>query len=237
MRHFNPRRACRLALGAILAALIFQAPAIAQIAPDADQLKRYTGLHAAAATGDRAAIKRLVAGGANLEQRDPHGRTPLMVAGYRHQYASASDLIKAGADLHAYDSEQYDLLTIAAVANDLKMVKLALAAGGNARAVTSPYEGTALIASAHLGHVKVVQALIERGATLDHVNNLGWTALIEAIILGDGGPRHIAIVADLVKAGADITIADGNGATPLALALQNGHQTIAQILHNAGARR
>ena len=79
--------------------------------------------------------------------------------------------------------------------------------------------------------------MIERGATLDHVNNLGWTALIEAIILGDGGPRHIAIVADLVKAGADITIADGNGATPLALALQNGHQTIAQILHNAGARR
>ena len=38
---------------------------------------------------------------------------------------------------------------------------------------------------------------------MDHVNNLGWTALIEAVILGDGGARHTRIVAALIKAGAD----------------------------------
>ena len=74
------------------------------------------------------------------------------------------------------------------------MLELALASGGNARAITSPYKGTALIAAAHLGHAKVVEALIAAKAPLDHVNNLGWTALIEAIVLGDGGPRHQATV-------------------------------------------
>ena len=74
------------------------------------------------------------------------------------------------------------------------MLKLAIASGGNTRAITSPYKGTALIAAAHLGHAEVVEALIAAKAPLDHVNNLGWTALIEAIVLGDGGPRHQATV-------------------------------------------
>ena len=96
------------------------------------------------------------------------------------------------------------------------MLKLALASGGNARAITSPYKGTALIAAAHLGHAKVVEALIAAKAPLDHVNNLGWTALIEAIVLGDGGPRHQATVEALVKGGADLDLADGQGVRPLA---------------------
>ncbi|MFI0409385.1 hypothetical protein [Actinomadura sp. 3N508] len=37
---------------------------------------------------------------------------------------------------------------------------------------------------------------------VDHVNDLGWTALLEAIILGDGGPNHQQVVAHLLDAGA-----------------------------------
>ena len=70
------------------------------------------------------------------------------------------------------------------------MVNLAITAGADTNLITSPYEGTALIAAAHLGHVEVVRALIDGKAPLDHVNNLGWTAHIEAIVLGDGGPSH-----------------------------------------------
>ena len=72
------------------------------------------------------------------------------------------------------------------------------------RNVTSRYDGTALIAAAHLGHVEVVRELIRAGAPLDHVNNLGWTALIESIVLGDGGPRHTATLKALVDAGANV---------------------------------
>ena len=56
--------------------------------------------------------------------------------------------------------------------------------------ITSRYDGTALIAAAHLGHAEVVRMLIAAGGPLDHVNNLGWTALIESIVLGDGGRNH-----------------------------------------------
>src|ERR1700681_582458 len=82
------------------------------------------------------------------------------------------------------------MVTIAAVANDVEMLRIALTGGGSAKNITSPYDGTALIAAAHLGHAAVVRLLIDAGAALDHVHNLGWTALIEAVILGDGGKNH-----------------------------------------------
>ena len=67
------------------------------------------------------------------------------------------------------------------------MLKIALAGGGSARNITSRYDGTALIAAAHLGHAEIVRVLIEAKAPLDHVNNLGWTALMELVVLGNGG--------------------------------------------------
>lgn len=210
---------------------------LAQTAPHHEELAAYRGLHAAAAKGDIAAIRRLVSAGSNLNARDPHGRTPLMVSAYRRNKTAARVLIKAGANVNALDIEQYDLLTIAAVLNDVEMVKLAIASGADTGLVTSPYQGTALIAAAHLGHVEVVQTLIAGKAPLDHVNNLGWTALIEAIVLGDGGPRHAAIVRALIKAGARTDLPDSAGTTPLGLATQKGYARIIRILERAGASR
>jgi ankyrin repeat protein len=122
------------------------------------------------------------------------------------------------------------------VRGDLAMVRLALALGADPRAVTSPYDGTALIAAAHLGHETVVRELIHAGAPLDHVNNLGWTALIEAIVLGDGGPRHLACLRALVEAGARVDLPDREGRTPLALARGRGYAEMAAVLERAGAR-
>jgi hypothetical protein len=45
---------------------------------------------------------------------------------------------------------------------------------------------------------------------------LGWPALLEAIILGNGGPRRTEVVRLLVEAGAEVTLADSAGVTPLA---------------------
>ena len=85
-------------------------------------------------------------------------------------------------------------------------------------------------AAAHLGHVEVVRRLIAAGAPLDHVNNLGWTALMEAVVLGDGGPNHRQVVRLLVEAGADRSIADRDGVTPLAHARARGYTEIASLL-------
>jgi ankyrin repeat protein len=212
-------------------------PVLAQIPPGASELAAYRGLHAVAASGDIAAADRLIAAGADINARDSHGRTPLHVAGHRGHYELAQLLLKQGADANALDAQQYDLITIAAVRDDARMVRIAIAGGNNAKNVTSPYQGTALIAAAHLGHVEPVRALIEAGAPLDHVNNLGWTALLEAVILGDGGPRHVEIVRLLLAAGANTEIGDKGGVTALGHARSKGQARVVSLLEEAAKRR
>ena len=152
------------------------------------------------------------------------------------QHAAARTLLKLGANSNALEIDRYDIVTIAAVANDLEMLKTALEGGASAKNITSRYDGTALIAAAHLGHAEAVKLLIEAKAPLNHVNNLGWTALMEAIVLGNGGLNHSATVRALVEAGADVNVADKQGATPLQHARRRGYVEIARILENAGAR-
>ena len=210
--------------------------ALAQVAPSSTERAAYTGLFAAAARGDAAEIARLAAAGADPRALDGHGRTPLHVAAYVSQRDAMRALVAAGADPNALERDRYDIVTIAAVANDLPTLRLALELGGSPGNVTSRYDGTALIAAAHLGHVEVVRELIRAGAPLDHVNNLGWTALIESIVLGDGGPRHTATLSALVDAGANVNLADRGGATPLQLARGRGYREMSSRLEKAGAR-
>ena len=223
-------------LAILLVALLTVLPASAQVAPTEADLRAYRGLHAAAARGDVADIEARIAAGEDKEAVDARRRTPLHVAVYRKQHDASRALIRLGADPNKLDIDRYDIITIAAVANDVPMLKIALEGGGNPKAVTSRYDGTALIAAAHLGHAEVVRTLIAARAPLDHVNNLQWTALIESIVLGDGGSNHTETLRALVEAGANVNIPDGSGATPLTLARSRGHRDMVAILEKAGAR-
>lgn len=227
------RRSLRVAVALpFVAALV----AHAQVAPSAAERAGYTGLFAAAAAGDAAAIRSLAAAGAKVDARDARGRTPFHVAAFARRRAAMRALVAAGADPNALESDRYDAVTIAAVADDVETLDAALALGNRATNVTSRYDGTALIAAAHLGHERVVRALIRAGAPLDHVNNLGWTALIESVVLGDGGPRHVSTLEALVDAGASVNLPDRSGTTPLALARSRGYREMADILERVGAR-
>ncbi|MGZ5205443.1 MAG: ankyrin repeat domain-containing protein [Caldimonas sp.] len=217
--------------------MLLPLPSVAQVAPSAAEIAAYRGLHAAAQRGDASAIEQLAAANrAALGSRDDHGRTPLHVATFARQRAAVRALVKAGADTGALDDDRYDAVTIAAVADDEETLGLLLGLGASAKLVTSRYDGTALIAAAHLGHDGVVRRLIGAGALLDHVNNLHWTALIEAVVLGDGRSRHQAVVAALLKAGASTALADRAGKTSLQLARERGYAEIVQLLESAGAR-
>jgi uncharacterized protein len=211
-------------------------PAAAQTPPSRADAVRYTGLHAAAWQGDTARLAQLIASGAPLNARDGHGRTPLHVATFARRHEAIQLLAQAGADLGALEDDRYDAVTIAAVADDEDTLRLLLSLGASARLVTSRYDGTALIAAAHLGHDGVVRQLIKAGAPLDHVNNLHWTALIESIVLGNGGPRHVATLLALVEAGANTQLADRQGQTPLALARARGYEPMVVILLRHDAR-
>ncbi|MBR1214579.1 ankyrin repeat domain-containing protein [Bradyrhizobium sp. JYMT SZCCT0180] len=223
-------------LAVLLIALVTALPAFAQIAPTETEVRAYSGLHAAAARGDIAKIEKRIATGEAKEAVDSRQRTPLHVAVYLKKHDAARALIRLGADPNKLEADRYDIITIAAVANDVPMLRIAIEGGGNAKAVTSRYDGTALIAAAHLGHAEVVRMLIAAKAPLDHVNNLKWTALIESIVLGDGGKNHTETLRALVEAGADVNIPDGSGATPLKLAKGRGYREMVAILERAGAK-
>jgi uncharacterized protein len=224
---------CACVLGVLL---LLSDATHAQMAPSREEIQAYTGLFAAAARGDANQIKELVAGGARPDGRDTHGRTPLHVAAFGRHVDAMRALVAAGADPNALEQDRYDIVTIAAVADDVPTLKAALALGASARNVTSRYDGTALIAAAHLGHADVVGVLIAARAPLDHVNNLGWTALIESIVLGDGGARHTETLRRLVEAGANVNLADREGRTPRTLAKTRGYDAMVSILERAGAR-
>ena len=224
----------RIILGFAAGVALVAAPAVqAQIPPSAVEVAQYRGLHAAAQHGDLAAIQRSIADKADLNVRDTYGRTPVHLATYARQHEAIKLLVKAGADLELLEHDRYDAVTIAAVADDEDTLRLLLALGASAKLTTSRYDGTALIAAAHLGHDGIVRQLIAAGAPLDHVNNLHWTAVIEAVVLGDGGPRHQATLRALIDAGANLQLADRHGSTPLMLARQRGYAAMVKMLEDA----
>ncbi len=229
-----PGHALIFVMGLLL--LVGMTGARAQTPPSPSEIAAYTGLHKAVAAGDLAETAKLIATRPDLEARDGNGRTPLHVAAFVSNQPIAQALVKAGANPKALDNQRYDIITIAAVKDDPAFMRLAIALGGDPRAMTSPYDGTALIAAAHLGHDEVVRVLIAAKAPLDHVNNLGWTALIESIVLGDGGRRHVDTLKVLIAAGASYTLTDRNGQTPLALARARRYSEMVSVLETAGAR-
>lgn len=216
----------------ILSVFVLTLPMAArsQVPPSPTQVSGYSGLLKAAHEGDLAAVKRLIADNADLSHTDDHGRTAVHIAAHASHEDIIAPLAKAGADMNALENDAYDSVTIAAVANDVPMLKATLAAGNRATNITSRYEGTALIAAAHLGHHEVVKVLIEAGAPLDHVNNLNWTAMIEAVVLGDGGENHQRTLRHLIDAGADTSITDRSGRTPLDLARERGYPQMIKML-------
>ena len=216
--------------------MIAALPAAAQTGPSAIEKAQYQGLHAAAQKVDVAQIEKLAALKTGLNARDSNGRTPLHVATFARQRGAIRALVKASADINLLDNDRYDGVTIASVADDEETLRLLLSLGGNAKLITSRYDGTALIAAAHLGHDGVVKQLIAAGAPLDHVNNLHWTALIEVIVLGNGGARHQESLRALLAAGASHQLTDRHGVTPLQLAKSRGYAEMVQMLEKAGAR-
>ncbi len=225
------------ALASVMGLTLFAAPAArAQVPPTPSEVAKYTGLHAAAHRGEVAKIEKLVATKPDVNTRDAHGRTPLHVATFARQRDAIRALAKAGANLELLESDRYDAVTIAAVADDYDTLRVLLSLGASAKLTTSRYDGTALIAAAHLGHDGVVKQLIAAGAPLDHVNNLHWTALIESIVLGNGGPRHQEVLRALLAAGASTQLTDRQGTTPLALARSRGYATMVQMLEQAVAK-
>lgn len=139
--------------------------ALAQTPPNSIQVANYQGLFKAVAEKDIVALRTAIAKTNDVDERDSYHRTPLHVAAYISNHEAMRLLVKAGADANALEADRYDMVTIAAVADDLDTMRLALELGNKAGNVTSRYDGTALIAAAHLGHVEIVKNINRRRCT------------------------------------------------------------------------
>lgn len=187
-------------------------------------------IHDAAQAGHTDEVIRYITQGSRLNEKDALGRTPLMAAVHGNKIDTARMLVDAGADINLQDARLDNLLLYASAEGMYDMVELAIA-GGADTSLTNRFGGTALIPAADRGHVDIVELLLTRSdVNVNHINNLGWTALLEAVILGDGGLRHQQIVALLLKYGADPKIADRDGITPLEHARQHQYADMERLL-------
>lgn len=192
----------------------------------------FAAVHAKQASNVAALVKQGVA----LNEQDDEGRTAAMIATYNNDYATAKVLIEAGADVNIRDTMLNNPFLYAGAEGYLDILKLTVKAGANP-ALLNRFGGTALIPAGEHGHVEVIKYLLENtNININHVNNPGWTALLEAIVLNSGGPRQQQAVQLLVDHGADVTIADKNGVTPLQHARAKGFTDITRILEKAGAK-
>lgn len=193
-------------------------------------------LVAAAANGNTPRVIELLQKGADANARGARGRTPVMAAAYGNHIETVEALIERGADVNLRDNLLNNPFLYAGAEGLLDILKLAVQAGADPK-LTNRFGGTALIPAAERGHVEVVKYLLMKtNIDVNHVNNLGWTALLEAIVLSDGGPRHQEVVAILIQHGADVNLPDRAGQTPLYHAKKRGYKEIQGLLEAAGAR-
>jgi uncharacterized protein len=189
-------------------------------------------LLAAAERGDATAAALAVRAGADLETRDERGRTPLLLAATQDRLGVARLLVYLGADPDALDDQHDTPWLVTGVTGSVDMLEVLLPAEPDVT-IRNRFGGTSLIPASERGHVAYVRRAVRTGIDVNHVNDLGWTALLEAVILGDGSRRYQQIVTILLDAGADPKIADRQGVTALQHAEQRSQRDVARILRNA----
>ncbi len=188
-------------------------------------------LLAAAAAGDADAVAIALRGGADIEARDAAGRTSLLLAAAGDHVAVATVLAALGADPNAVDERRNTPWLVTGETGSVAMADIMLAqVPGPDFDLVNRFGGTSLIPAAERGHVDYVARVVQTPIDVNHVNNLGWTALLEAVILGDGSADHVAIVNILLDHGADPSIADNNGTTARQHANRLGYDDIATAL-------
>jgi ankyrin repeat protein len=191
-----------------------------------------TGLVDAASRGDAAEVRRLLDDGADANERDASGRTAVTAAALGDHVEVARVLIAAGADVDLQDSDRNNPLLVTGETGSVAMLREVLKGSPNLGA-TNRYGGVAVIPASDRGHVDYVREILDTGIDVDHVNDLGWTALLETVLLGDGDADHVEILGLLLDAGADRSIADRDGVTALEHARSRCYDEMVRLLEAA----
>lgn len=192
-------------------------------------------LIAAAEAGDRGRVGALIAAKVRLDTQDASGRTALLIAVDRNDVETARMLMAAGASINVQAHNRDTPWLLAGARGRTEIIRDMIPRGPDLT-IRNRYGGNALIPACERAHVETIELLLTTKIDVDHVNRLGWTCLLEIVILGDGGPRHVEAARLVLAAGANPNLADKDGVTPLAHARQKGQTEIARLIEAAGGR-
>ncbi len=188
-------------------------------------------LLAAALAGDAEGVAAAARDGADLETRDADDRTALLIAATEDHVDVAKVLVELGADPNALDNRHDTPWLVTGVTGSVAMLEALIPANPD-MTIRNRYGGISVIPACERGHVEYVRRVVQTDTDVNHVNDLGWTALLEAVILGDGSDPYQEIVRILLAAGADPSIADNDGVTALEHAVAMGQSEVAAILRD-----
>ncbi len=190
----------------------------------------------AAHSGSTEVLRTLLQKKININIQDHRGRTALMIATHNNDIATAKLLINRGADVNIMDDMQDNPFLYAGAEGYIEILKMTIDVGANVSLINR-YGGSGLIPASEHGYVEVVKLLLSETKTdVNLINNLGWTALLEAIILNNGGVNQQKVIKLLITYGADVNIKDFNGISPLEHSKRKGFKSIEKILLKAGAK-
>ena len=188
-----------------------------------------------ATLGDTETAMKLIQDGANINVEGDNGETPVLAATYQNHVETVKALIGAGANIEIKDEKHSNPLLYASREGYTDIVKVLINAGVNTKETTKS-GGTALISASERGNVEVVKELLEHtDIHVNYKNARGGTALVEAIVLGNGSESHKKVIQMLIDHGADVNMANKENITPLQYAEKRGFKDIANMLRVAGA--
>lgn len=176
-------------------------------------------------------LRTALENGADVNTKDFRGRSLLLLAVVGKKIKIAKILVEYKADVNLQDQQLDSPFLFAGANGQTELVKLFLKNGARFD-VFNRYNGTALIPACERGHVETVKVLANtEGFPINHVNRLGWTALMEAVILGDGSLKYQQIV-QILKDKKAKDIPGKDRITALEHAKSLGYKEIVKILES-----
>lgn len=174
-------------------------------------------------------VRNLVKGGADLEVKNENGQTPLFIAVMANDVEMAIYLMNKGANINARENTMLTPWLYAGAHGFHQILKEALKYNPDVKS-TNRFGGTVLLPSAERGYLRTVEVCLSAGVPVNHVNDLGWSVLQEAVILGNGGYLYRDILNRLMDAGADVHLKDKENKTVLDYAKERGQKKVVAIL-------
>lgn len=181
---------------------------------------------------DLSRIKELVANkSTQIDEQNAKGETPLLIATHNNYIEAAKLLIDEGADINIQDQIHDSPYLYAGAQGKTEILAYMLENAEPDQTVVNRYGGNALIPAAEKGHLENVRLLLSDGRVdIDHQNDFGYTALIEAVALSDGSKVYQEIVKVLLNYKADQSLRDNSGNTALDYAHERGFKEMIELL-------